>query len=353
MNWLKRGQSAVLGVDISTAAIKLLELSWSGSRYKVESYAVSPLPLDAVVDKSITDVDVIANAIKAAVKQSGTKTKKACVAVAGSSVMTKIISMPATLSEDEMEDQILVEADQYVPYSLDEVNLDFEVQGITENDPEMVDVLLAASRRENVEDRVEALAKAGLEASIVDVEAFAMENAFSVFSEQLPEESNKQAVAIMDIGATMSTLNVVHNDRTVYTREQSFGGKQLTEEIQRRYGLSFEEAGLAKKHGGLPDNYGVDVLDPFKKAVVQQISRSLQFFTSSNVNEKVGNIVLAGGCSSIAGIDKLVEQDLGIPVYIANPFINMALSNKVKPQSLSNDAPSMMIACGLALRSFD
>ena len=353
MNWLKRGQSAVLGVDISTAAIKLLELSWSGSRYKVESYAVSPLPLDAVVDKSITDVDVIANAIKAAVKQSGTKTKKACVAVAGSSVMTKIISMPATLSEDEMEDQILVEADQYVPYSLDEVNLDFEVQGITENDPEMVDVLLAASRRENVEDRVEALAKAGLEALIVDVEAFAMENAFSVFSEQLPESSNNQAVAIMDIGATMSTLNVVHNDRTIYTREQSFGGKQLTEEIQRRYGLSFEEAGLAKKHGGLPDNYGVDVLDPFKKAVVQQISRSLQFFTSSSANEKVGNIVLAGGCASIAGIDKLVEQDLGIPVYIANPFINMALSNKVKPQSLSNDAPSMMIACGLALRSFD
>ncbi len=353
MNWLKRGQSAVLGVDISTAAIKLLELSWSGSRYKVESYAVSPLPLDAVVDKSITDIDVIANAIKAAVKQSGTKTKKACVAVAGSSVMTKIISMPATLSEDEMEDQILVEADQYVPYSLDEVNLDFEVQGITENDPEMVDVLLAASRRENVEDRVEALAKAGLEASIVDVEAFAMENAFSVFSEQLPEASNEQAVAIMDIGATMSTLNVVHNDRTIYTREQSFGGKQLTEEIQRRYGLSFEEAGLAKKHGGLPDNYGVDVLDPFKKAVVQQISRSLQFFTSSNVNEKVGSIVLAGGCASIAGMDKLVEQDLGIPVYIANPFINMALSNKIKPQSLSNDAPSMMIACGLALRSFD
>ncbi len=252
-----------------------------------------------------------------------------------------------------MEDQILVEADQYVPYSLDEVNLDFEVQGITENDPEMVDVLLAASRRENVEDRVEALAKAGLEASIVDVEAFAMENAFSVFSEQLPEASNEQAVAIMDIGATMSTLNVVHNDRTIYTREQSFGGKQLTEEIQRRYGLSFEEAGLAKKHGGLPDNYGLDVLDPFKKAVVQQISRSLQFFTSSNVNEKVGSIVLAGGCASIAGMDKLVEQDLGIPVYIANPFINMALSNKVKPQSLSNDAPSMMIACGLALRSFD
>ncbi|MCK5830203.1 MAG: pilus assembly protein PilM [Methylococcales bacterium] len=353
MNWLNRGQSAVLGVDISTAAVKLLELSQSGSRYKVESYAVAPLPLDAVVDRSITDIEVIANAIKAAVKQAGTKTKQACVAVSGSSIMTKVIQMPASLTEDEMEDQILVEADQYIPYSLDEVNLDFEVQGVTEDNPEMVDVLLAASRRENVEDRVEALAMAGLKAAIVDVEAFAIENAFSVLSEQIPNVKKEQTVAIVDLGATMSTMNVIHNSRSIYTREQSFGGKQLTEEIQRRYGLSYEEAGLAKKHGGLPDNYNSDVLDPFKKAVVQQISRSLQFFISSSANRAVNTIVLAGGCSSIAGLEKLVEKDLGISAYVANPFINMALSKKVKPQSLSNDAPSMMIACGLALRSFD
>ncbi len=353
MSWFNKGQSAVLGIDISTAAIKILELSRTGVRYRVESYAVSPVPQDAVVDKTITNTDIIAEAIKAAIKQAGTKTKNACVAVAGSSVMTKVISMPASLSEDEMEEQILVEADQYVPYSLDEVNLDFEVQGVSENNPEMVDVLLAASRRENVEDRMEALEKAGLKAAIVDVEAFAMENAFSVLSDLLPEGLNNQTIASVDIGATMSTLNVIHNSRTVYTREQGFGGKQLTEEIQRRYGLSYEEAGLAKKHGGLPDNYITDVLDPFKKAVVQQISRSLQFFESSSVNKSVNCIVLAGGCASIAGLDKIVEEDLGISTYIANPFINMALSNKVKPQNLSNDAPSMMIACGLALRSFD
>ncbi|MCF6249767.1 MAG: pilus assembly protein PilM [Methylococcaceae bacterium] len=353
MNWFNRGQSVVLGIDISTAAIKLLELSRSGSRYRVESYAVSPLPQDAVVDKNIANIDVIAHAIKAALKQSGTKTKQACVAVAGSSVMTKVISMPASLAEDEMEEQILVEADQYVPYSLDEVNLDFEVQGVAENNPEMVDVLLAASRQENVEDRVEALERAGLKAKIVDVEAFAMENAFSLLADQLPDAIDNQTIAIADIGATMSTLNVLHSGRTVYTREQGFGGKQLTEEIQRRYGLSYEEAGLAKRHGGLPDNYVADVLDPFKKAMVQQIARSLQFFVSSSANRGIDSIVLAGGCSSIAGLEKLVEQNLGIPAYVANPFINMALSNKVKPQSLSNDAPAMMIACGLALRSFD
>ncbi|MFW5442892.1 MAG: pilus assembly protein PilM [Methylococcaceae bacterium] len=353
MGWFNRGQSAVLGIDISTAAIKLLEVSKSGARYKVESYAVAPLPQDAVVDKNITNIDVIASAIKAAMKQSGTKNKQACVAVAGSSVMTKVISMPASLAEDEMEEQIMVEADQYVPYSLDEVNLDFEVQGISENNPEMVDVLLAASRRENVEDRVEALERAGLKVKIVDVEAFAMENAFALLADQLPDAVENQTIAIADIGATMATLNVLHDSRTVYTREQGFGGKQLTEEIQRRYGLSYEEAGLAKRHGGLPDNYVADVLDPFKKAMVQQIARSLQFFVSSSANRGIDSIVLAGGCSSIPGLEKLVEQSLGIPAYVANPFINMALSNRVKPQSLSNDAPAMMIACGLAMRSFD
>ena len=353
MSWFNRGQSTVLGIDISTAAVKLLELSKSGARYRVESYAVAPLPQDAVVDKNIANIDVIANTIKAAVKQSKTKTKQVCVAVAGSSVMTKNIMMSASLSDDEMEEQILVEADQYVPYSLDEVNLDFEVQGRAEKNAEMVDVLLAASRRENVEDRVEAVEKAGLKVKIVDVEAFCMENAFELLADQLPDSVEGQTVAIADIGATLSTLNVLHNGRTVYTREQGFGGKQLTEEIQRRYGLSYEEAGLAKRHGGLPDNYIADVLDPFKKAMVQQIARSLQFFVSSSANRGIDNIILAGGCSSISGLEKIVEQNLGIPAYVANPFINMSLSNKVKPQSLSNDAPAMMIACGLALRSFD
>jgi type IV pilus assembly protein PilM len=353
MSWFNQNQNVVLGIDISTAAVKLLELSRAGARYRVESYAVAPLPQDAVIDKNIANVNVIADAIKAALKQSGSKLKQASVAVAGSAVMTKVITMPASLTDEEMEEQIMVEADQYVPYSLDEVNFDFEVQRRNEANPEMVDVLLAASRKENVDDRVEALTKAGLKARIIDVEAFAMENAFALLSDQLPDSLEGQTIAIADIGATMITLNVLHDFRTVYTREQGFGGKQLTEEIQRRYGLSYEEAGLAKRHGGLPDNYTSDVLDPFKRAMAQQIQRSLQFFVSSSANRGIDSVILAGGCASIPGIEKLVEQSLGVPVYVVNPFVNMALSNKVKPQTLSNDAPAMMIACGLALRSFD
>jgi type IV pilus assembly protein PilM len=353
MRWFGGNQGAVLGLDISTAAVKLLELSKSGNRYRVESYAVAPLPQAAVVDKTIASTDMIADAIKSAVKHSGTKLKQAAVAVSGAAVMTKVITMPASLTDEEIEEQIMIEADQYVPYALDEVSLDFEVLGPHEHNRDMVNVILAASRKDNVNDRVEALAKAGLKAKVVDVEAFAMENAFSLMADQLRGVMAGQTVAIADIGASLSTLNVLHEGRTVYTREQVFGGKQLTEEIQRRYGLSLEEAGLAKKHGGLPDNYIVDVLEPFKRAIVQQIARSLQFFVSSSANKNIDSIILSGGCSCIAGIDKMVSQTLGVNAFVANPFIDMTLSHKVKPQTLSNDAPAMMLACGLALRSFD
>jgi len=353
MSWFNQNQNAVLGIDISTAAVKLLELSRVAARYRVECFSVAPLPQDAVIDKNIANVDVIAEAIKVALKQSGSKLKQAAVAVTGSAVMTKVITMPASLSDDEREEQIMLEADQYVPYSLDEVNLDFEVQRINEKNPQLVDVLLAASRKENVDDRVEALSKAGLKAKIVDVEAFAMENAFALLADQFADPVEGRTIAIADIGATMATLNVLFDSRTIYTREQGFGGKQLTEEIQRRYGLSYEEAGLAKRHGGLPDNYIADVLEPFKRAMVQQIQRSLQFFVSSSANRGIDSMILAGGCASIPGIEKMVENSLGVPVYVANPFVNMSLSNKVKPQALSNDAAAMMVACGLALRSFD
>ncbi len=353
MSWFRQKQSAVLGVDISTAAVKLLELSKVGDRYRVESYAISTLPKDAVIDKNIANLEVIAEALKKALKQSGSKLKQASVAVAGTSVMTRVIPMPASLTDDEMEEQIMVEADQYVPYSLDEVYFDFEVQGENEKNPEMVNVLLAAARKDIIDDRVKALAMAGLKAKIVDVEAFAMEKAFSLLIDRLPDAGEDRTVAIVDIGSTRITFNVLYDGRIVYTREQSFGGKQLTEEIQRRYGLAYAEAGLAKKTGGLPDTYVVDVLEPFKRAMVQQIQRSVQFFVSSTANRRIDDLILAGGCASIPGIDNWVQQALGMPTVIANPFINMSLSNKIEPQSLSNDAPAMMIACGLALRSFD
>ncbi len=351
---IKRKQPSLLGIDISSAAVKLLELSRQGDRYRVESYAVEPLPPDAVVDKAIADVDLIGKVIKAVVKKSGTRLKQAAVAVSGSAVITKVITMPASLSEQELEEQIQLEADQYIPYSLDEVSMDFEVLGPNDKNPEMNDVLLAASRRENVDNRVAALELGGLKAAVVDVEAYALENAFRLLQTQLPDSGSKSAVtAIADVGATTTTFNVFHNGRIIYTREQGFGGRQLTEEIQRRYGLSYEEAGLAKKQGGLPDSYATEVLEPFKTAMVQQIGRSLQFFLSSSAHRDIDFLVLAGGCASIPSIDQMVNQKLGLSALIANPFVQMSLAGRVNAQDLRNDAPAMMIACGLALRSFD
>ena len=343
----------VIGLDISSTAVKLLELGKSGDRLRVESYAVEPLPPNSVNEKNIADVEAVGEAIKRAVKRSGTRSKMAAAAVAGSAVITKTISMPSNLSEDEMEQQIQMEADQYIPYPLEEVNLDFEILGPAENDPDRVDVLLAASRSENVNDRIDAIELAGLKARVIDVESYAIENAYSLLAPQLPEQGIDQTVAVLDVGATMTTLNVMHDLKTIYTREQVFGGKQLTEEIQRRYGLSYEEAGMAKRQGGLPDNYVPEVLEPFKEAMAQQVSRSLQFFFSSSHYNAVDHIVLAGGSAMINGIDEMIANKLGVNTTIANPFTHMTLASRVKAQSLSNDAPALMIACGLAMRSFD
>ena len=349
----KKKSTPIVGVDISASAIKLLELSRSGGRYRVESFAVEPLPANSVVDKNITDIDAVGEAIGRAVKKSGTKTKTAAAAVAGSAVITKIINMPANLSDADLENQIQVEADQYIPFPLEEVALDFEVIGQSEENPERVDVLLAASRSDNVDVRVGALEIGGLTAKVIDVEAFALENTIAMLASGQIEDAESKVIAVADIGSTVTTFSVLEKLKIIYSREQQFGGAQLTEDIQRRYGLSYEEAGLAKRQGGLPENYVPEVLEPFKEAIGQQISRAQQFFFSSSSIANIDNLILAGGCSSIDGIAELIESKLGVPTIVANPFANMSVSSRVPAQSLSNDAPALMVACGLALRSFD
>lgn len=352
LSFLEKKAKPVIGLDISSTSVKLLELSRSGDRYRVETYAVKALPPNAVVEKNINDQEAVAEVIRGLVKQSKTKLKHAAVAVAGSAVITKLIDLPGGLNDDAMETQISLEADQYIPFPLEEVAIDFEVQGPSPRNPDQVEVLLAACRRENVEMRVSVLELSDLVPEKVDIEAYSMERAFELVSEQL-EDQEGQVVAIVDIGATMTTLSVLVDSKTVYTREQLFGGRQLTEEIQRRYGLSRDEAGLAKKQGGLPDDYDTEVLAPFKEAVVQQVTRSLQFFFSASQYNDVDYIILAGGVASLEGLSGLIEEKLGTQTVVANPFARMSVSSKVNAVQLANDAPSLMIVTGLAMRSFD
>ena len=283
----KKKSLPLLGIDISATAIKLLELTRSGDTYRVESYAAEALPTNSVVDKNIAEIEPVGEVIARAVKKSGTKIKNAAVAVAGSSVITKIIEMPADLSDSDMESQIQIEADQYIPFPLEEVAMDFEIIGVNENNPDRVDVMLAASRSDNVDARVGAVELGGLTAKVMDVEAFSLENAVKLIVEQQLSGEGGNIIAVADIGSSITTFSA-----------------QLTEEIQRRYGLSYEEAGLAKKQGGLPENYVPEVLDPFKENMSQQISRAQQFFFSSSQITQIDHLVLAGGCASIDGIKR-------------------------------------------------
>jgi len=352
MKWFNRKSERILGIDISTAAVKLLELRKSADGYKVESYGVRPIPEGVFVNNDPENMEIIAETIREVLKQADTKLRSASIAIAESDVFRKVISMPSGLSDSEMEEQIIIEADQYIPYPLDEVRFDFEVLD-TDGAKGISNVLLVASRTENVEERVAILELAGITTKVVDLETFVMTDALDLLVDQLPSSDTRQTVAIIDIGASIISLNVIKEGRSLYARDQTFGGRQLTEEIQRIYGYSFEEAGRAKRSAEAPEGYNTEALEPFKRAIVQQIARALQVFYSSAISEDIDCIVFAGGCASIDGIADLIEEDQRCPVLIANPFLHMKLAKKVNEQGLHADGPALMVACGLALRSFN
>lgn len=344
----------LLGLDITTSSVKLIELSMSGGQYRVESYAAEATPPNSINEKAIVDANAVGEAIKRAVKRSGARAKEAAVAISGDAAITKVIQMPRTLSENELEGQVELQADQYIPFPMEEVSFDFEVIGPSEKDPDMLDVLLVATRSENVEQRVAACEAAGLTARIVDVEAFALENACRLLTHQMPDGGLGRVIAVVDFGASSTTFSVLRDLKVIYTRDFAFGGQQLTEEIMRTYGLSMEEAGRAKKEGGLPQNYETEVLGPFIDDMCQQVSRSLQFFLASGAGrEQPEQILVCGGCANIPGVAEMIQSRVGIESQRGDPLGQMKVSQKARAQAVKKDATALLTACGLALRSFD
>jgi type IV pilus assembly protein PilM len=268
-------------------------------------------------------------------------------------VITKKILAPATLTGIELENQVESEANQVIPFSMDEVNLDFQVLGPAANSPTDVQVLLAAARKEKVEDRVAAAEASGLKSLVMDVEAYATQLAYEAMSNQLPNSGAGQTVAIIDVGASAMHINILHDNDSVYLRDHGFGGNQLNQEISRRYGMTSEEAEMAKRKGTLPESYEVEVLQPYSETLAMEIGRALQLFTTSTQYHKVDQILLAGGGAMIPGLDDVVANRTGIATMVANPFSNMAVGSKIRPQELASDAPALFVACGLALRRFD
>ncbi len=344
----------LFGMDISSSSVKMVEVVDAGKgSLRVERYAIEPLPRDAVVDGNIANLEAVEETVQRGWKKLATRTKNVAMALPTAAVITKKIVVPAGLSEDDLELQVETEANQYIPFALEEVNLDFQVIGPAPSSPEEVEVLIAASRKEKVEDRVAVAQAAGLKALVMDVESYAMQTAFDLIKTQFPESGKDQNIALVDLGAQIMNIAVLRNDQSVYAREQAFGGNQLTQDIMRQYSMSYEEAEAAKRSGALPENFEAEVLRPFMENAALEIQRAMQFFFTSTQYNTVDHILLTGGSAVLPGLDEVVSTRTQVNTVIANPFAGMAVNPRIQLKRLVADAPSLMVACGLAMRRFD
>ncbi len=344
----------LIGLDISTSGVKLVELAEVGKgEISLERFASESLPRGAVVDGNIENIEAVSEAVRRVWKKSGTKAKHVALGMPPASVITKKIILPGGMSEDELELQVETEASQYIPFALDEVSLDFDVVGPLPNSPEDVEVLLAATRKEKVEDRVAVAEAAGLTPLVMDIESYAARAAIDRIIAQLPKGGQGQIVGLFQIGAQVTHVSVLMDGQTIYEREQPFGGNQLTQDIVRAYGLSHEEAEAKKRAGELPEGYERELLEPFLENVALEVTRAIQFFFTSTPYTRIDQIFLAGGCAIIPGLVEIVADRTKISASVISPFKGMQLAASVREKQLRQEAPAFLVACGLAMRRFD
>lgn len=343
----------MLGIDISTSSVKLVELSRNRSGELVlERCAMEPLERGWIVDGNIEKFDEVADALRRLVRKSGSKTRQVALALPASAVITKKIILPGGLSDKELEAQVESEANQYIPFSLDEVSLDFCVIGPSATSVGDMEVLIAASRKEKVSDRQGLAEAAGLKPVVMDVESYASRLAAGRVIESLPNQGADALVALFELGSLTTSMQVIRNDEVLYERDQAFGGAQLTQLIVRQYGFSADEAEAKKRSGELPEDYRQAVLDPFVDTLAQEVSRALQFFFTSTPFNKVDHILLAGGSAALAGLTEAVTQQTSFNCMVINPFDTMEMGSSVQARKISREAPAYLTSTGLALRRF-
>jgi len=350
---LGRKNPPVIGLDISSSSVKLVELGQSaGGDFVLERFGSEPFEKGWIADGQIEKFDEVADAVRRVVQKSGTKTKQVVMAMPQSAVITKKIMLPAGLRDEEMELQVESEANQYIPFSLDEVSLDFCVIGPSATSAGDVEVLIAASRKDRVQDREGLAQAAGLKPMVLDIESHASRLAMSRIVAGLPNEGRDALVALFEIGADTTSLKVLRDDEMLYDRDQAFGGSQLTQLISRQYGFSFEEAEAKKLSGDLPEDYEGAILGPFVDSLSQEIGRALQYFFTSTPHHKVHYVMLAGGTATLPGLKDRVTELTGFASMIVNPFEGMQLGSAVRESRVRREAPSYLTACGLAMRRF-
>lgn len=343
----------LLGLDISSSSVKLVELGMSKEgRFILERCAMEPLERGCVSDGNIEKFDEVAEAVRRVIKKSGTRTRQVAMALPPSVVISKKITLPAGLSEQELEVQVEAEANQYIPFSLDEVSLDFCVIGPSPATPADVEVLIAASRKEKVQDRQGLAEAAGLKPVILDIESFASRLAADRLIEALPGGGPEAMVALFEVGTFTTSMQVVRNHDVLYDRDQAFGGAQLTQQIVRQYGFSLEEAESRKRNGDLPEDYADAVLRPFVDNISHEIARALQFFFTSTPHNRVDHVLIAGGSAALPGLAEAVAASTSFNCSVADPFDRMQIADTVREKRLRREAPGYLTACGLAMRRF-
>ncbi|WP_409283855.1 type IV pilus assembly protein PilM [Pseudomonas protegens] len=347
-----RKPGSLLGIDIGATSVRLLALSRDGRGYRVEAYARQDLAPDSFLESGGVDPEAQAMALSRAWRASGSRLKAAAVAVPGEAVISKLIEMPAELDEAELECQLSLEAGQYIPYPLDEVATDFEVQGRVPGNPRRVQVLLVACRHETVEALEVLLARAGLTPQVVESAPLALERCLALLTAQSPV-APQSAVALLDIGSGVSGFSVMRDQRIIYRREQLFGSRQLAQVLEQHFSLTLDQALRAERQGALSSACIEQALRPFEQDVLQNVQRALQLFAESPQRQPVQLLLLAGEGTRLAGLERRIEQQLGIATTLANPFVGMSVGPRVDAQALAEQAPELLLACGLALRGVD
>lgn len=347
---LSKRSAGWVGVDIGSSSVKLVSLSQHGREYQLDAYAIVPLPQTAVVDGRIENIGQVSEAVERGLKICGLKLSHAVASVPSSAVITKQLEISNVFSGFELEEQVKIEADQFIPYALDEVALDFEIVGPVPNHENLNEILLVACRRDDVSQREDAINSTPLKCEIVDVDTYAIERVMPLLNQDCEADS---MIGLVDIGASTLTLDVFHNGKIVYNREQSFGGNELAHAISQQYGLEVGEVDQGLRSDNIGEEITESLILPFRQTVVQQVSRALQFFYSSGVQSQLSKLYLSGGTSRIEGLDALMTEEIGVPTEVANVFLSQRIRPRNNAERVYKEAPMLAKACGLALRSFD
>ena len=350
-NFFEGKKQPILGIDISSSSVKIVSLSKKENEYNLDGYSIKPIPTGSIVDGNIAEIESLGAVITDALNECESDLKQAACCITNSKIITKNINLPASIPETELEGQVQTEMTKHIPYALEEINLDFQLNRQINEDTNEFTVI--ATKSENIDSLIAVLESAGLIAKIIDVEIYAIENALNFISSIDENFSIDRVLGVIDIGISATKLSVLENGKLTYTREQTFGGKQLLNELQRSLGLSLKDSREFLRNGEALDEGRQSIKENFMNSAAQEIERALQLFYSSENATRIDNIVLAGGFSSMEGIVQKITAGSETQAFVISPFSGIGIGNRIEKSRLKNDQPALLTAMGLAIRGFE